>query len=308
MPGIGAGAYLPSISSKGHQLLYQQISGGQSNIWRLNLRDQTHGQGPPAMVISGKGGAARPHFSPDGKRIAFESDRLGYPEIWACDSDGSNCGQLTSLHGVAGAVRWSPDGKYIAFEYRPKERGELYLLEVASGVVRMLTTLPGVDNGGPNWSRDGKWIYFYSDRGGGSFQLWRMYVDGGPPVQVTKNGGVFASESADGRFLYYLKFESPGIWRMPLNGGEEIRVFDQPAGDDWWDWALTPSGIYFLDQSNRGTKAGVKFFDFATGRKISIATWDRQCFGLTVSPDGKSILYALAEPGESSIMLVKNFR
>jgi hypothetical protein len=95
---------------------------------------------------------------------------------------------------------------------------------------------------------------------------------------------------------------------MPLNGGEEIRVFDQPAGDDWWGWALTPSGIYFLDQSNRGTKGGVKFFDFATGKKTSIASWDRRCFGLAVSPDGKSILYALAEPEESSIMLVKNFR
>ena len=308
VPGVGAGASLPAISSKGHQLVYQQSSRLRLNIWRLNLRDLKHSQGPPVIVISEKGASTRPHFSPDGKRIAFESDRLGYSEIWACDSDGTHCGQLTSLHGVAGAARWSPDGQYIAFEYRPKEHSEIYLLEMRTGVPRMLTTLPGADNGGPNWSRDGKWIYFYSDRGGGSFQLWRVKVDGGPPVQVTKNGGVFASESADGRSLYYLKFESPGIWRMPLNGGEEIRVFDQPAGDDWWDWALTPSGIYFLDQSNRGTKGGVNFFDFATGKKISIVSWDRQCYGLAVSPDGKSILYALAEPEESSIMLVKNFR
>jgi Tol biopolymer transport system component len=302
------GAFLPSISSKGHQLIYQQSSGGNANIWQLNLRDQTHIQGSPAILISEKGGSTRPHFSPDGKRIAFESGRLGYSDIWACDSDGSNCGQLTSLHGVAGAARWSPDGEYIAFEYRPKELSEIYLLEMRSGVPRLLTSLPGADNGGPNWSRDGKWIYFYSDRGSGSFQLWKMQVNGGTPVQVTKNGGVFAAESADGRFLYYSKFESPGIWRMPLNGGEEIRVLDQPSGDDWWDWALTRGGIYFFDQSNSGTKTGVKFLDFATGRKVSIANADRSCCGLALSPDGRSILYAHDEPPESSIMLVKNFR
>jgi Tol biopolymer transport system component/DNA-binding winged helix-turn-helix (wHTH) protein len=308
LPGVGTGASLASISSKGHQLVYSQSPRPKLNIWRLNLRDPKHSQGSPAIVISEKGASTRPQFSPDGKRIAFESDRLGYSEIWACNSDGTHCGQLTSLHGVAGAARWSPDGQYIAFEYRPKEHSEIYLLEMRTGVPRMMTTLPGADNGGPNWSRDGKWIYFYSDRGGRSFQLWKTHVEGGSPVQVTKNGGVFGSESADGRFLYYLKFESPGIWRMPLNGGEEIRVLDQPAGDDWWDWALTAKGIYFLDHSNRRTMAGVKFFDFATGKKISIASWDRQCFGLAVSPDGKSIFYALAEPEESSIMLVKNFR
>jgi Tol biopolymer transport system component/DNA-binding winged helix-turn-helix (wHTH) protein len=308
LPGVGAGAFLPSIASKGHQLLYQQISGGKLNIWRLNLRDQVHTQGTPAIVISGKGGSTRPHFSPDGKRLVFESDRLGYSEIWACDSDGSNCGQLTTLHGVAGAARWSPDGQYIAFEYRPKEHSEVYLLEVATGVPRMLTTLPGADNGGPNWSRDGKWIYFYSDQGGGSFQLWKTQHNGSPPVQVTKNGGVFAAESTDGHFLYYSKYESPGIWKMPLGGGDEIRVLDQPVGEDWWNWGLTRTGIYFFDQPNHQTNRGVKFFDFETGRTSSVAYSDKVGQGLTVAPDGNSIVYALAEPDESSIMLVKNFR
>jgi Tol biopolymer transport system component len=246
----------------------------------------------------------------------FESDRLGYSEIWACDGDGSNCGQLTSLRGIAGAARWSPDGQYIAFEYRPKEHSEVYLLEVASGVSRLLTTLPGADNGGPNWSRDGKWIYFYSDRGGGPFQLWKTQLSAGPPVQVTRNGGIFAAESTDGRYLYYSKFESPGIWKMPLNGGEEIRVLDRPAGEDWWNWAPVQNGIYFLDSMRRTVAwdanprpAAVKFFDFATGKETSIFTMDKPwTFGLAVSSDGRSILYTEREMAESSIMLVKNFR
>ncbi len=304
--GVSTGSW-PSISPKGNQLVYQQ-SEGKNDIWRVDLKDEKHGQGPPAQLISWKGKNGRPHFSPDGKRIAFESDRLGYQEIWACDSDGSNCGQLTSLRGEAGAARWSPDGRYIAFEFRPREHSEVYLLEVGGGIPRLLPTLPGADNGGPNWSRDGKWIYFYSDRGGGPFQLWKIQLNGGPPVQVTKNGGVFAAESADGRFLYYSKYEAPGIWKMPLNGGEEIHALDQPAGDDWFNWAVAPNGIYFLD-SSIGTNATVKFFDFATGKKITISTSDKPPgVGLALSPDSRSILYVQDELAESSIMLVKNFR
>jgi Tol biopolymer transport system component len=103
-------------------------------MWRLNMRNQEHRQGPPAIVMSETRDILRPQFSPDGKRITFESDRFGYSEIWACDNDGSNCGQLTSLHGTAGAARWSPDGHYIAFKFRPKEHSEVYLLEIGAEV------------------------------------------------------------------------------------------------------------------------------------------------------------------------------
>jgi Tol biopolymer transport system component/DNA-binding winged helix-turn-helix (wHTH) protein len=306
--GVGAIAVFPSISPKGDQLVYQQVYSPESNIWQLNLTNEKHRQGPPAIAISEKGNKFRPNISPDGKRIAFESNRLGYPEIWECDSNGTNCEQLTSLHGTAGAARWSPDGHNIAFEFRPKEHSEVYLLEVGGGVPRLLPTVPGADNGGPNWSRDGKWIYFYSDRGGGPFQLWKIQINGGPPVQITRNGGIFAAESSDGSTLYFSKFEAPGIWKMPLNGGEELRVLDQPAGEDWWNWALVQNGIYFFD-SNSAPNAALKFFEFASGKTFPIFNSDNSgAGGLTVSPNGRSILYVQRDLGESSIMLVKNFR
>jgi Tol biopolymer transport system component len=259
------------------------------------------------MIIPDKRGGGRPHYSPDGKRVAFESTRLGYKEIWACDHDGLHCDQLTWLRGNAGAARWSPDGRYLAFEFRPKEHSEIFILEKGDGAPRLFSTLPGADNGGPSWSRDGLSMYFYSDRGG-SFQLWKTQLNGGSPIQVTRNGGVFAAESADGKFLYYSKFEKNGLWRMPLTGGEEVQVLDQPPGDAWWNWTLTPQGIYFLEESNRATR-GLNFFEFATHKTISIAAINNRSFGLSASPDGKSLLYAHYEPEteESSIMLVKNF-
>jgi Tol biopolymer transport system component len=167
---------------------------------------------------------------------------------------------LTSLHGVAGATSWSPDGRYIAFEFRPKEHSEVYLVEVNGGLPRLLATLPGADNGGPSWSRDGKWIYFYSDKGGGPLQLWKIQPTGGPAVQVTRNGGVVAAESADGRFLYFAKVDVPGIWKMPLHGGQETLILDQPyRGFAWWNWALGRNGIYFINFESK-PNATVEFF------------------------------------------------
>jgi Tol biopolymer transport system component/DNA-binding winged helix-turn-helix (wHTH) protein len=303
--GVGVTAFSPSISPKGNQLVYTQ-SFHKENIVRLNMKDETHRQGPGTVLNLKKGRNWRPHYSPDGKRFAFESSGGEYAEIWACDSDGANCGQLTSLHGTAGAPRWSPDGHYIAFEFRPKERSEIYLLEVG-GTPRLLPTLPGADNGGPSWSRDGKWIYFYSDRGGKPFQVWKVPLEGGPPVQVTKKGGVFAAESADGRFLYYSKYEAHGIWQVPIQGGEEIRVFDRAGEHEWFNWALSRNGIYFLD--HRGNGAVLDFFDFVTSKTTTVLTSDKPPgVGIAVSTDGRSILYAENELEDASIMLVKNFR
>ena len=309
--GVGVIAWNPSISRKGNQLVYQRMF-FKDNIFRLNLKDETHRQGLPALLRSEKGLNWRPHFSPDGKRFAFESNGLGFPEIWACDSDGSNCGPLTSLRGTSGAARWSPDGRYIAFEFRPRERTEIYLLEVGGGPPQLLPTLPGADNGGPSWSRDGKSIYFYSDQGGEPFQLWKVALKGGPPVQITKNGGVFGAESADGLFLYYSKFNLKGIWKMSLQSGEERRIMDQAGTSDWYNWALARNGIYFRDakdSKNHDPIGVIDFFDFATGKTTTVSTEEHPGgVGLAVSADGKSLLYDDKGDLQSSIMLVKNFR
>jgi Tol biopolymer transport system component/DNA-binding winged helix-turn-helix (wHTH) protein len=306
----------PSISRKGDLAYLQQLS--NDNIWQVRLKDEIHPQGPATAVISAKWQNSRPQFSPDGKRIVFEADRSGHSEIWTCSSDGSNCGQLTSLQGMAGGPRWSPDGRHIAFEFHAGEHTEIYVMEVPGGIPRLVHTLPDADNLAPSWSRDGQWIYFASDDASGRFDLWKVPVKGGFPVQVTKNGGIYATESADERFLYFSKLEVPGVWKIPLAGGDETRMLDQPAGWDSYGWTLARNGIYFLDQGPEttaegvpqpGPKPNVVFFDFATGKRALISRLEKPAMtGLAVSPDGKSILFVQNEFSESSIMLLKNFR
>jgi len=231
---------------------------------------------------------------------------LGYQDIGVCDSDGSNCGQATSLHGEAGAARWSPDGRHIAFEFRPKDHSEIFLVDVPGGSPRLLPTLPGSDNGGPNWSRDGKWIYFCSDKGGGPLQLWKVQYEGGVPIRVTSSGGVFAIESVDRRFLYYSKWDAPGVWEMPIEGGPESRILDQPDGTDWFNWGVTSRGVYFVD--SHAKPATIKFVEFATGKQFPVFVPPQQPgAGLAVSQSGDYILYSQMDLAESSIVLVKNF-
>jgi Tol biopolymer transport system component/DNA-binding winged helix-turn-helix (wHTH) protein len=314
--GAGFPAFNPSIPSRGDRLVYQQTS-SSDNIWRLDLKNQKKAQGPPVRVTStNRGFNWRPNFSPDGRKVVFDSNRLGggFSEIWSCDSDGSNCAQLTSLRGISGTARWSPDGHHIAFESRRQEHEEIYVVEVPGGRPRLVPTFSGAESGAPNWSRDGQWIYFYSDHEGRPFQLWKVPFKGGPPVRVTKNGGIYAIESDDGRFLYYSKaqstgFTEPGIWKMPVAGGDEVRVVEQPSGGVWSGWALAPDGIYFLNGNPPDGK--INFFDFATGKTICIFTVEKPVpyfGGLALSPDGRSLLYSKRESWNSDIMLLKNFR
>ena len=208
----------------------------------------------------------RPSFSPDGNKVVFESDRLGFSDIWYCESDGSDCAQLTSLHGTAGTARWSPDGRRIAFEFQSQHYYDVYVLDIPDGRPRRLLTFPNADNGAPNWSRDGKWIYFYSSHEKGPLQLWKVPFQGGTPVRVTKNGGIYATESEDGRFLYFSKGR-PGIWKMPLRGGEEERVFDQPESRGLTG-RLRPAGFTSSTRPMPKSRT-IEFFDFATAQEHS---------------------------------------
>lgn len=304
----------PSIPVKGNSLVYEQwIS--RENIWQLDLKDAKHIQKQPSALVSVKGDKARPELSPDGKKIAFESDRLGFWDIWTCDVSGANCDKVTDLHGTAGRPRWSPDGDHIAFEFHPHERSEIYVAEVPGGEPHLVQTIPGADNLSPSWSSDGKWLYFASKSGDQPFQIWKVPFRGRgpvqltPPVQLTRNGGIAPEESSDGRYLYYAKYEQGGIWRMPLQGGVESKILsDVGGGGSWAEWALRRNGIYYLKQ-DKYPKVSIDLFDFATRKTIPIWNLEKEPgWGLSMSSDGTSIVYIQNEFSESNLMLVKNFR
>src|SRR6516225_7279261 len=167
-----------------------QTSGGMKSF------DSSGQSPPPTKLIASTEFDGSQQFSPDGKRIVFASSRSGSVEIWVCDSDGSNPWQLTFVGGRgAGTPRWSPDSRQVAFDAGPEGNGDIFVVSVEGGRPRRLTTDASNDVV-PSWSRDGKWVYFASDRTG-AWQTWKMPAEGGQAVQVTKHGGFTAFESMD---------------------------------------------------------------------------------------------------------------
>ena len=305
----GENASNPSISGQGHRLAYQQ-GVFDSNIWRIDVQGSTSGNRSPAKLIASTRFESGPQFSPDGKKIAFCSGRSGNDEIWICDSDGSNCLQLTSFEGPHTCTpRWSPDGQRIAFDSRPEGHSDIYVIDLEYRVPRRLTTDTANDVV-PSWSNDGRWIYFASNRTGRR-QVWKAPTEGGPAVQVTQNGGFAAFESPDGQFVYYAKFTEPGIWRVPVEGGEETLVLDLLQPGLWGYWAVVEEGIYFLNVKAKPRPA-IEFYRFATRQvtRVTVPEKDPQYGspGLALSPDGSWILYMQIDRVESDIMLVENFR
>ena len=157
--GIGANATYLTLAPKSNRLLYSTLSINY-DIRRLDLNAA---DAKPERFLSSTRYEGAPSYSPDGKRIAFSSNRGGVRQIWVADSDGSNLSPLTSFSdGIAGSPKWSPDGQFIVFDARPAGNADIYTVPAGGGAVKQLTDHPGQDHI-PTWSPDGKWIYFGSD-------------------------------------------------------------------------------------------------------------------------------------------------
>jgi len=226
-----------------------------------------------------------------------------------CDAEGRNPVQLTSSNGPqVGSPRWSPDSRWIAFDSPQAGNSDIYIISVDGGQPRRLTSGPS-NNVRPSWSGDGRWIYFGSNRSRVS-QIWKEPAAGGIAVEVTKSGGEEAFESADGRFVYWAKLSTPGIWRVPVKGGEESRVLDASTESLW---ILADQGICFFDLNNP-TGPALKFFGFASSKTTLLRQFtkdtriDTISTALSVSPDGRWILYTQLDQGGGNLILVENFR
>jgi Tol biopolymer transport system component len=301
----------PSVSRHGGRLAFARTV-RDIGIWQV----ARPGAGVPAemagpsKVIYANMFNVCPAYSPDGRQIAFSSNRSGTHEIWLSNSDGTNQRQLTRLDS-GGALRpqWSPDGRTIAFWAEQQGRHRVSLIDAEGGKERRLTT-DRFDEFYPSWSRDGNWIYFYSNRGEGG-RLWKKAVQEGTPLQVTPRGGIPAFESSDQRSVYYGDAEGR-IWKVPISGGEETLVLTHGRGASW---ALSESGLCVLEPYAKGGPA-IEFYSLVGGKLTERLTlpgepdsyiWN-SAGTISISPDRRWLLYEHCDRLESDIILADNFR
>jgi Tol biopolymer transport system component/serine/threonine protein kinase len=300
-----AQAHQPAIARTTPRLTYPwQVN--STNLWRLNVHT---GERKPLISSASSvwGLNIHPQYSPDGRKIAFDSDRTGDREVWTCDADGSNCHQLTKFEGpVGGSPRWSPDGRWIAMDSRASGNPEIYLMAADGGVPRRLTNT-SYNDVIPSWSHDGRWIYFASDRSG-RYEVWKLPRDGGEAIQVTRAGGYVAFETPDGKYLYYTKSSSHGpqpLFRAPAGGGEEVQVL--PGIGSWDVLCVTSKGVYFAPPGPGPDT--IQFLDAASGKVSTLATLSRPLsIGLAVSPDNAYVVWSQTDRQTINLMLVEGFR
>lgn len=293
----GPRAALPSITRQGDVLVFQD-SAVDVDIWRA----PTAHPGDPSPLISSTREEVMPDYSPDGRRIAFCSNRSGHWEIWSSESDGSGQRQLTHFAGAAAAApRWSADGRQIAFVLHTREgASDIYVMTADGGSIRRLTSHPARDER-PSWSKTGTMIYFHSNRTGAN-EVWQVSPGSpGTAARVTYRGGAEPVEDPDGRYLYYRTGGGREIWkRLKRNGSESmVSQIDRACA-----WTVGRRGVYLTDPHGVVVLLGVDGQQRAPVAHLP----SQQSMGLAVSPDDAWLLFQKRERAVSDVMVVSGYR
>jgi len=290
-----------AVSRNGDSLAYVQ-SFVSANIWKLNLTAQPAEQ----MFIASTRIQNNPNISPDGAKIAFESDRSGTHEVWISDSEGHNLQQITHFGSLTGTPSWSPDSKRVVFDSRVDGEANIYVYNTAGGDLRKVTTSTRA-NSLPSWSKDGRFLFYASGEDIDTPSIWRVPVEGGPATKIAADGDL-PIPSPDGTHLFFRRqgVGSMSIMQIRLDGSDLQTIETLPVGDSSVAWFPSAGGLYILS-APAGTSQ-IEYLDLATRKRKLIYTLPKRALdwvgGLSVSSDGKWLLFTQVDEQRADLYML----
>jgi serine/threonine-protein kinase len=226
-------------------IVYQSLIEGK---WRIVTKDGLNGE--PKRLTGGNANDFNPAFSPDGSRIAFNSDREGPHDIYTANLDGSDLKKITQGGSNNRSPAYSPDGKSIVFVSDRDGREHLWIVDVNGGEPRQLTRGNQADTA-PAFALDGTRIYFQSDVAN-TTKIFVIPASGGQPRQIT-DGPMRDNRpvpSPDGKQIAFARFEG-NQWNVYVMNadGTGIKKLTDTSYNINPSWS--PDGKLLLFQSDR---------------------------------------------------------
>ncbi len=306
----------PMISPDGQHILFSRgwvdkmQDRSRSNLWIVDVagtrvRELTHGDWSDSSPV----------WSPDGKKIAFLSDRDGTTQIHVMWLDTREVAQLTHVDRAPSGLRWSPDGKMLVFtSFEPDTKPILPVKMVKKPKgAKWAVGATIVDR--MTWARDG--------RGPVPKGYTHIYVLdaelGGTPRQLT-SGEYSHSDpqwSADGKKIFFSAIRKPEaeylrgdseIYSVDLETLEITALTDRKGPDR--GPRVSPDGKWIAytgyDDNNYTSHLSSLYLMASTGggKKLLAGDLPNSPSGVTWSPDGTGVYYTMAEKGESNLYSV----
>jgi hypothetical protein len=244
---------LPPPPFVGEMLFSTNRDGGNPQIYKAT---GSTGQTLTRLTFS-TGTDVGAMWSPDGRQIAFTSNRSGNNEIYVMDSNGGNLVNITNNPASDQRPAWSPDGLWIAFSSNRDGNDEIYFMTPGGTQVTNLTNNPASDTM-PFWGILGTWldrkstIAFVSNRSGNN-DIFIMTPDGGSIVNMTNNPSNDFAPVISGNNMIAFTSNRPGnndIFYMFGDGSNPVNLTNNPANDSYPYFSPDSNSIAYTTDRN----------------------------------------------------------
>jgi len=234
------------------RLAYQRGEGKKSEIYVMDLSSRRSVRLTDNDVLD-----EYPRWSPDGKHIAFYSDRDGARRIYVMTGGGKDIRKVTDRFRINEDPSWSPDGGELCFwaQADKKSPENLFIIKSDGSGMRNITNSSKGTRRVPAWSPDGREIAFTSDKFL-SHEIYTIDPRGRNEKRLTGNprGACRPRWSPDGKRIAYSDGgyslrKNVDIWEMDPDGGNKKRLTENPRHD--YDPAYAPDGKRIIFASDR---------------------------------------------------------